>query len=89
MNDEESYRFDISGFIVVRGVLSPGELATYNKAIDQIIDGDGDLLPMAGACDPLLQLTRPPGLGQLCGGLVRGGLSAGHGTDVAGGGREG
>ena len=53
MNDEESYRFDISGFIVVRGVLSPGELATYNKAIDQIIDGDGDLLPMAGACDPV------------------------------------
>ena len=60
MNDKESYRFDISGFIVVRGVLSPGELATYNKAIDQMLDGDGDLLPMAGSCDPLLQLRDHP-----------------------------
>ena len=40
MNDGESYRFDISGFIVVRGVLSSEELANCNKAFEQTLDGD-------------------------------------------------
>ena len=39
MTEEESYRFDISGFIIVRGVLSPDELAACNKALDQVPSG--------------------------------------------------
>lgn len=60
MTNEETYRFDVSGFIIVRGVLSSDELATYNKAFDQILDGAADLPPTAGWRYPFLQLRDHP-----------------------------
>ena len=60
MTDGENYRFDISGFIVVRGVLSVAELDTYNKTIDQMLDGEGTLPPSAGFRYPFLQLRDHP-----------------------------
>jgi ectoine hydroxylase-related dioxygenase (phytanoyl-CoA dioxygenase family) len=60
MTEEESYRFDISGFIVVRGVLLPDELATYNKAFDRVLDGDADLPQSAAYRYPFLQLRDHP-----------------------------
>ena len=60
MTEEESYRFDISGYIVVRGALSPDELTTYNKALDQVLDGSADLPPTAGFRYPFLQLRDHP-----------------------------
>ena len=60
MDDDENYRFDISGFIVLPGVLSPGEVAACNEAIDKMLGGGDDLPLMAGACDSLLQLRDHP-----------------------------
>ena len=60
MDDDENYRFDIFGFIVLSGVLSPGEVAACNEAIDQMLGGGDDLPPTAGACDSLLQLRDHP-----------------------------
>ncbi|HIG54031.1 MAG TPA: hypothetical protein EYQ18_08640 [Candidatus Handelsmanbacteria bacterium] len=71
MDDDGNYRFDISGFIVLPGVLSPGEVATCNEAIDQMLSGGDDLPPTAGACDSLVQLRDHPVLAgyaeSLCG----------------------
>ena len=47
MTDTERYLFDLNGFLVVRGVFSPGEVAAANAAIDrkseQIVERTGDL----------------------------------------------
>ncbi len=48
MDDDENYRFDISGFIVLPGVLSPGEVAACNEAIDKMLGGGDDLPPTGG-----------------------------------------
>ena len=50
MTEAESYRFDIFGFIIVRGVLSPDELAACNKVLDQVPSGAE--LPAAAAERP-------------------------------------
>ena len=36
MTPEERYRFDIQGFLVRRGVLSPGDLEALNVAVDMV-----------------------------------------------------
>ncbi|NKB71216.1 MAG: hypothetical protein GKR89_29440 [Candidatus Latescibacteria bacterium] len=71
MTNEENYRFDISGYLVVRGVLSAAEVDTYNNAFDQVQDGTGDLPETARDCYPLPQLRDHPVLARyvvaLCG----------------------
>ena len=34
MNDDEKYLFDLSGYLVLRNVLNPDEVAQMNAAID-------------------------------------------------------
>ena len=60
MTEEENYRFDISGFLVVRGALSALELATYNKTFDRVLNGGADLPPTAPFRYPFLQLRDHP-----------------------------
>jgi hypothetical protein len=47
MTDLERYQFDLNGFLVVRNVFSPEEIAAANAAIDarssSIVERDGDL----------------------------------------------
>ena len=34
MNDDEKYLFDLSGYLILRNVLNPDEVAQMNAAID-------------------------------------------------------
>lgn len=47
MNDHEKYSFDINGYIIARGILSPEQVAALNEAIDNNQDSvrlrEGDL----------------------------------------------
>ena len=38
MTEDERYLFDLNGFLIVRGVLAPEEVAACNAAIDNHID---------------------------------------------------
>ena len=76
MDDDEFYRFDISGFIVLSGVLSLGEVAACNEAIDQMLGGGDDLPPTAGVCDSLLQLRDHPVLAGYAESLCGAGMGA-------------
>ena len=60
MTDEESYCFDVSGFVIVRAALSAAELTAFNCAIDRMLDGDGGLPPTAAFRYPFLQLRDHP-----------------------------
>ena len=57
MTEAESYRFDIFGFIIVRDVLSPDELAACNKALDRVPSGAE--LPAAAAERPPFRRANP------------------------------
>ena len=35
MSHEEDYCFDIAGYLIVRGVLTPNEVEACNKALDR------------------------------------------------------
>jgi len=57
MTDLERYQFDLNGFLVVRNVFSPEEIAAANAAIDarssSIVERDGDLRLGGGKEDAL------------------------------------
>ena len=38
MTDDEKYLFDLNGYIVIEGLLSPDDVAAANAAIDRRID---------------------------------------------------
>ena len=69
MTEEEKYLFDINGYIVVRGALSPEDIALCNTAIDrhadQIHERTGDL-SLSGGSTALKGIT---GRGDLGGAL--------------------
>jgi hypothetical protein len=43
MSHEENYCFDVAGYLIVRGVLTPKEVETCNRALDQGGQIDGML----------------------------------------------
>ena len=42
MSDREKYLFDLQGFLVIAGFLTPGEVAALNTAIDANTDKRGE-----------------------------------------------
>ena len=36
MTNEENYHFDVTGYLIVPGVLTPDQLKTCNEALDQL-----------------------------------------------------
>ena len=53
MTNEENYRFDVAGYLVVPGVLTAAELEACNQALDQLGFVEGPLRWTAPASDPL------------------------------------
>ena len=41
MTNEENYHFDVTGYLIVPGVLTPDQLKTCNEALDQLGTSDG------------------------------------------------
>ena len=44
MTNEENYHFDVTGYLIVPGVLTPDQLKTCNEALDQLETADGAVL---------------------------------------------
>lgn len=67
MTNEETYHFDVAGYLIVPGVLSATKLKACNKALDQAKPGDATL----SSSKPLLALRDHPVLlrylEQICG----------------------
>ena len=38
MTNEENYHFDVTGYLIVPGVLTPDQLKTCNEALDRVGD---------------------------------------------------
>ena len=36
MTNDENYHFDVTGYLIVPGVLTPDQLKTCNEALDQL-----------------------------------------------------
>ena len=71
MSNEENYRFDVAGYMIIPGVLTAAELAACNQALDRRDDGAGPLRWTGPADNPLLALREHPVLTgylrQICG----------------------
>ena len=55
MTNEENYRFDVAGYMIVPGVLTAAELKACNQALDQLASDNGPLRwtsPLAIPCAP-------------------------------------
>ena len=42
MDDDEKYAFDLAGYITLRGLLTPAEVAAMNDAVDAMLRQSGD-----------------------------------------------
>ena len=71
MTNEENYRFDVAGYMIVPGVLTAAELKACNQALDQLASDGGPLRWTSPACNPLRALREHPVLmrylEQICG----------------------
>lgn len=71
MSNEQNYRFDVAGYMIVPGVLTTAELKACNQGLDQLDPGDGVLCWTGPASNPLLALREHPllmgYLQQICG----------------------
>lgn len=60
MTEHEDFYFDVSGYLIVRNVLSTPELGAINRAFGQVV-GAGDAMPdYAGCMFPFVQLRDHP-----------------------------
>ena len=64
MTNEENYRFDVAGYMIVPGVLTAAELNACNQALDQLASGNGPLRWTSPVCNPLRALREHPVLMQ-------------------------
>ena len=75
MTNEENYRFDVAGYMIVPGVLTAAELNACNQALDQLGANNGPLRWTSPVCNPLRALREHPVLmqylEQICGEGVR------------------
>ena len=75
MTNEENYRFDVAGYMIVPGVLTAAELNACNQALDQLASNNGPLRWTSPVCNPLRALREHPVLmqylEQICGEGVR------------------
>jgi ectoine hydroxylase-related dioxygenase (phytanoyl-CoA dioxygenase family) len=71
MTNEESYHFDVAGYLIIPGVLSAAQLTACNQALDQLGPVDGPLQWTGPSANPLLALRDHPVLmqylEQICG----------------------
>ena len=71
MTNEENYRFDVAGYMIVPSVLTAAELNACNQALDQLAFDNGPLRWTSPACNPLRALREHPVLmqylEQICG----------------------
>ena len=71
MINEENYRFDVAGYMIVPSVLTAAELNACNQALDQLASDNGPLRWTSPACNPLRALREHPVLmqylEQICG----------------------
>ena len=75
MTNEENYRFDVAGYMIVPSVLTAAELNACNQALDQLASNNGPLRWTSPVCNPLRALREHPVLmqylEQICGEGVR------------------
>ncbi len=71
MTNEENYRFDVAGYMIVPGALSAAELKACNQALDQLGPVEGPLRWTSPICNALHALREHPVLlgyvEQICG----------------------
>ena len=71
MTNEENYRFDVAGYMIVPSVLTAAELNACNQALDQLASNNGPLRWTSPVCNPLRALREHPVLmqylEQICG----------------------
>ena len=60
MSNEENYRFDVAGYLVIPGVLTAAELKACNRALDQRDSSNGALRWTGPADNPLVALREHP-----------------------------
>ena len=53
MTNEENYRFDVAGYMIVPGALSAAELKACNQALDQLGPLEGPLRWTSPICNAL------------------------------------
>ena len=54
MSNEENYRFDVAGYLIIPGVLTAAELKACNRALDQRDSSNGPLRWTGPADNPLV-----------------------------------
>ena len=64
MTNEENYHFDVTGYLIVPGVLTPDQLKTCNKALDRLGTADGASPSSVSSCSTLHFLRDHPVLVQ-------------------------
>ena len=64
MTNEENYRFDVAGYMIVPSVLTAAELNACNQALDQLASDNGPLRWTSPVCNPLRALREHPVLMQ-------------------------
>lgn len=60
MSNEENYRFDVAGYLIIPGVLTAAELTACNRALDQRDSSNGPLRWTGPADNPLVALREHP-----------------------------
>ena len=67
MSDREKYLFDLQGFLVIAGFLTPGAVAALNTAIDNVIVQTCESGNGLRNLDPLVERGDPPRIGATTG----------------------
>ena len=60
MTNEENYHFDVTGYLIVPGVLTLDQLKTCNETLDQLETTDGALSSSVSSCSALHFLRDHP-----------------------------
>ena len=64
MTNEENYHFDVTGYLIVPGVLTSDQLKDCNEVLDQLETADGASLSSVSSCSALHFLRDHPVLTQ-------------------------
>src|SRR5689334_18266295 len=84
MSNEENYAFDVAGYLIIRGALSPEEVAACNRALDRGERIDGMLGWPAPQREPFRDLLVHPVLVWYLNRICGSGFRLDHGPRLIG-----